>query len=804
LDLARGTGSANLTGQCLIYLAETLRRLGQWDAAQQIVDEAGGLLRSIVGSRNYLLLLEIAGKLALAQGKTETAAALFQQVCHGGEQLKQIDIQIMGDIGLAQGRALQGQDQEAVQLLQQALELSVQHHRVIDEIEILQVLVDLHTKHGLPLSARESKLDSELDYELDSEPSAALHYLHKALRLALSIEGYVVKPTLYQALAHEYAQLRDFKTACEFALMAESARDKLHHQQVLSRAHAMQIQFQTERVRAQALHHRKLAEAETRRAELIEESNRNLALMNEQEIRIEQEARKKAERATRSKAAYLANMSHEIRTPVNAILGIAHLAMQTDLLPKQHDYLNKIHRSGASLLEIINDILDLSKIEAGQLALESVPFNLDEVLEEVARSTRAEANAKQISYLFDVPRAVPRHVRGDPLRLGQILRNLVLNALRNTARGQIRLSCSVQQSDSQQVCLRFSVEDTGVGMDAEEAADLFSPLARSVRARRAGRIPLGLWVSFHLVRLMGAAFTVQSEPGHGSCFSFDVVLGRSPQVPADDLVWPGARLLLITTDAREQRDLCDALHGLPLRIDCVDDAAQALIAMRLATDDPYHLLLINQHWNGSDGSMGGDMDGNVLAHRLQSEPGAPPMLMLIESDLKVDPELCQSDVAAQVFKPIVLRKFLQQVYAVLVPSSDLPTVVNTGRLHDARVLLVDDNEFNQEIGAELLAMQGIEVDIAKDGQQALDMLHIVGSDFYQLILMDLEMPILDGHEATRILRQDERFNHVPIVAMTAHTNVEMRDRCLLNGMQDYIEKPINPVLLNQMLARYLH
>ena len=436
--------------------------------------------------------------------------------------------------------------------------------------------------------------------------------------------------------------------ACEFALMAESARDKLHHQQVLSCANAMQIQFQTERMRAQALHHRKLVEAET--------------------LRVEQAARENAERATR-KLAFLANMSHEIRTPMNAILGIAQLAMQTELLPKQYDYLDKIHRSGVSLLEIIDDILDLSKIEAGQLALESVPFDLDEVLEDVARLTRSLANEKQISYLFDVPCAVPRHVCGDPLRLGQILRNLVLNALQNTEQGQIRLSCSVRQSDPQQVGLWFSVEDTGAGMDAEEATDLFSPLASSVSARGAGGIPLGLWVSFHLVRLMGAAFAVQSEPGHGSCFSFEVILGRVAQVP----------------------------------------------------------------------------------------------------------------------------------------SPDVPVVANTGtgQFHDARVLLVDDNEFNQEIGAELLAMQGIDVDIAKDGRQALDMLQIVGPDFYQLIFMDLEMPILDGHEATRILRQDERFAKLPVVAMTAHALLEMRERCLAGGMQDYITKPIDLGQLNQVLVRWL-
>ena len=436
--------------------------------------------------------------------------------------------------------------------------------------------------------------------------------------------------------------------ACEFALMAESARDKLHHQQVLSCANAMQIQFQTERMRAQALHHRKLVEAET--------------------LRVEQAARENAERATR-KSAFLANMSHEIRTPMNAILGIAQLAMQTELLPKQYDYLDKIHRSGVSLLEIIDDILDLSKIEAGQLALESVPFDLDEVLEDVARLTRSLANEKQISYLFDVPCAVPRHVCGDPLRLGQILRNLVLNALQNTEQGQIRLSCSVRQSDPQQVGLWFSVEDTGAGMDAEEATDLFSPLASSVSARGAGGIPLGLWVSFHLVRLMGAAFAVQSEPGHGSCFSFEVILGRVAQVP----------------------------------------------------------------------------------------------------------------------------------------SPDVPVVANTGtgQFHDARVLLVDDNEFNQEIGAELLAMQGIDVDIAKDGRQALDMLQIVGPDFYQLIFMDLEMPILDGHEATRILRQDERFAKLPVVAMTAHALLEMRERCLAGGVQDYITKPIDLGQLNQVLARWL-
>jgi signal transduction histidine kinase/DNA-binding response OmpR family regulator len=788
LDLARAFGFRESIGNCLRQLADSLRRLGQLDAAQQIVVEAHELLLPLCAALPRIMLLKVEADLALDQGEAGRAALLFDQVRSGGSELGNTELQIIACRGLARALAQQGGVAAALDQAQQALRLACLHENNYQQIESLRVLAELHARHHLPLP-----LDADA-------PSASLHYLQQALSLAGEIEGYTVAEELYKALGREYAQSGDYEKAYRLALKAEAARDKLHNQQVFSRANAMQIQFQTERARSQAEHHRQLAMAESRRAELIEQTSASLSRMNEEKIRAEQWARQKAEEATLGKSEFLANMSHEIRTPMNSIIGMAHLALRTQLSPKQRDYVDKIHRAGVALLGIVNDILDLSKIEAGKLTLERVPFSLDEVLSSVASLTSQRATEKHLDYRFDVPRQVERQLLGDPLRLGQVLLNLLNNALKFTDYGQVVLQVREGERSAAGVRLQFAVSDTGIGMSAEQAARLFSPFSQAevATSRKYGGTGLGLSISQQLLQLMGSRISLVTEPGRGACFSFELSLPQAP-APAAEALWPAARVLLVSDDSWQQQWLRDALADLPLMIDLAASAEQALFALGSNGLAQYVLVL-------SDVALPG-IDGLELAERLHlAAHEKAPQVVLISNFGQAQDALDTGLVAGFLTRPLVMGNVRQLLQALLMPVANQrsqATLDESGQFHGARVLLVEDNEFNSQLAQELLTIQGIAVDVAQHGQEALEMLLLAGPEAYHLVLMDLEMPVLDGHAATLVLRQDESFAKLPVVAMTAHALLEMRERCLAAGMQDYVTKPINPVKLNQVLARWL-
>jgi two-component system sensor histidine kinase/response regulator len=527
----------------------------------------------------------------------------------------------------------------------------------------------------------------------------------------------------------------------------------------------------------------------------------------------------RAEAANVAKSEFLANMSHEIRTPMSAIIGMAYLALRTELSPKQHDYVGKIHRAALSLLGIINDILDFSKIEAGKLEVEQVPFCLDEVLANVASVTGQKAADKQLEYLFHVPHAIPRMLVGDPLRLGQVLINLVNNAVKFTPAGELELSCMRLDADSAgaipqftaqpgRLRLRFSVRDTGIGMSGKQQGKLFRAFhqANGSITREYGGTGLGLSISQQLVGLMGGQIVVRSSPGKGATFHFDLefpLSGEPERVAVAPPELDGARLLLVDDSEVAREIMCEALQALPLRVDTAASGLEAEAAL-LAADaggDPYRVVL-------TDWQMPG-MDGITLARRIAGNPvlRQPPSVVLVTAfgREEVQQEAEAAGIRGFLCKPIGQSALVDTLVALFAP----PRAANArSRLEEsgdcmARVLLVEDNLVNQQIALELLQARNIAVELAATGREALDLLQQGGPDAYDLVLMDLEMPQLDGHAATVELRKDARFDELPVIAMTAHALEEIRERCLREGMQDYVSKPVEPEKLYATLARWI-
>ncbi|CAH0262134.1 Signal transduction histidine-protein kinase BarA [Massilia sp. Bi118] len=521
----------------------------------------------------------------------------------------------------------------------------------------------------------------------------------------------------------------------------------------------------------------------------------------------------RAEAANVAKSEFLANMSHEIRTPMSAIIGMAYLALRTELSPKQQDYVGKIHRAALSLLGIINDILDFSKIEAGKLDVEQIPFCLDDVLANVASVTSQKAADKQLEYLFHVPHSIPRMLVGDPLRLGQVLINLVNNAVKFTPAGELELSCmridagaSALQAD--RVSLRFAVRDTGIGMNEQQQGKLFRAFhqANGSTTREYGGTGLGLSISQQLVGLMGGQIVVKSSPGKGSTFHFDLefpLSGEPERVAVAPPELDGARLLLVDDSEVAREIMCEALQALPLRVDTAASGLEAEAAL-LAADaggDPYRVVL-------TDWQMPG-MDGIALARRIGGNPALrhPPSVVLVTAfgREEVQQEAEAAGIRGFLTKPLGQSALVDTLVTLFAPPSSSNARGRCEELGDcvARVLLVEDNQVNQQIALELLQAQNIAVDVAATGREALDLLTEGGPEAYDVVLMDLEMPQLDGHAATVELRKDARFDKLPIIAMTAHALAEIRERCLREGMQDYVSKPVEPEKLYATLARWI-